>query len=138
MKYLLDTNICIYLIKQRPFSVLEKFASVQVGEIGISAISVAELQYGVQQSQHPAQNEAALEQFLLPLLILPFDEQAAASYGRIRAFLQRQGTPIGSLDMLIAAQALSLNAILVTNNEVEFARVPDIRLENWSLPGMTQ
>lgn len=138
MKYLLDTNICIYLIKQRPFSVLEKFAAVQVGEVGISAISVAELQYGVQKSHHQAQNMAAFEQFLLPLLILPLDERAAVSYGRMRAFLQRQGTPIGSLDMLIAAQALSLNAILVTNNEAEFTRVPGIRLENWSSPGERQ
>lgn len=132
MKYLLDTNICIYIIKRKPLEVLQKFNTCHLGEIGVSSITVAELQYGVQKSLHPAQNHDALEQFLIPLAIADFDEQAALIYGRIRAILEAQGTPIGSLDLLIAAQALSLDLTLVTNNTREFFRIPDLRVANWA------
>ncbi|MBM4464946.1 MAG: type II toxin-antitoxin system VapC family toxin [Chloroflexi bacterium] len=131
MKYLLDTNICIYVIKKKPPQVLQQFRSHFVGDIGVSSITVAELQYGVQKSQYPEQNQRALEQFLVPLVIVGFDEQAAAMYGKIRAALEAQGTPIGALDMLIAAHALSLGVTLVTNNIREFSRVPELQLANW-------
>jgi len=131
MKYLLDTNICIYLIKKKPPQVLQQFRSHSVGDIGVSSITVAELQYGVQKSQYTEQNQRALEQFLIPLVVASFDEQAAVMYGKIRAALETQGTPIGALDMLIAAHALSLGATLVTNNVREFSRVPELQLVNW-------
>jgi tRNA(fMet)-specific endonuclease VapC len=131
MKYLLDTNICIYLIKQKPLSVIDKFNEHSVGDIGISSITVAELLYGVQKSQHRKQNQSALMQFLSPLEIAVFDTDAAFSYGQIRAELERKGTPIGSLDTLIAGHAVSLGVSLVTNNEQEFSRVPGLNVENW-------
>ncbi|MCP5101682.1 MAG: type II toxin-antitoxin system VapC family toxin [Chloroflexi bacterium] len=131
MKYLLDTNICIYIIKNNPPSVRQRFQSLSAGEVGVSSISVAELQYGVQKSQYVERNQYALSQFLLPLKITGFDEKATVSYGIIRATLEKQGQPIGSLDTLIAAHALSIDCTLVTNNESEFSRVPQLKLENW-------
>ena len=131
MRYLLDTNICIYLIKKRPHQVLGRFNAYSVGEIGVSSITVAELQYGVRKSQHPVKNQQALKQFLLPLVIADFDEQAAIAYEEVRAVLEAQGTPIGPLDTLIAAQATSLDVTLVTNNVKEFSRVQGLRFENW-------
>lgn len=131
MKFLLDTNICIYIIKQKPPEVLPKFNAYQVGDIGISSITVAELEFGVQKSQFPEKNKQALAQFLLPLTTVDFDTSAANVYGEIRSTLEKQGTPIGSLDTLIAAHALSLQITLITNNVKEFSRVPDLKLENW-------
>lgn len=132
MKYLLDTNTCIYLIREKPPQVLQRFNAHIVGEIAISSITVAELQFGVQKSQHPTQNQRALEQFLIPLTTVDFDNKAAIAYGRIRAALEGQGTPIGPLDTLIAAHALSLNVTLVTNNSREFSRVRNLKLVNWA------
>ena len=132
MKFLLDTNICIYIIKQKPLEVLQKFNSYTVVDIGISSITVAELEFGVQKSQVPKKNKQALTQFLLPLTIVNFNTAAANMYSKIRATLEKQGTPIGSLDTLIAAQALSLEITLITNNVREFSRVPDLKLENWA------
>ena len=132
MRYLLDTNICIYLIKKKPLEVLQKFNAYVVGEIGVSVITVAELEFGVQKSQHPVQNQQALEKFLLPLTLVDFDYLAAITYGHIRAILETQGTPIGSLDTLIAAHALSLDLTLVTNNTREFSRVPNLKVVNWA------
>lgn len=132
MRFLLDTNMCIYLIKKMPPQVLEKFKDYPVGEIGVSSITVAELQYGIEKSQRPAQNRRALRQFLIPLVIADFDEQAAHAYGKARTALEVQGTPIGALDTLIAAHALSLGVTLVTNNTREFSRVADLRLANWA------
>ena len=132
MKFLLDTNICIYLIKRRPPQVLDRFAALSFGDVGVSSITVAELQYGVQTSQYPERNQQALEQFLVPLIIAEFDYSAAAAYGVVRAALERQGAPIGSLDTLIAAHALSLDVTLVTNNVREFSRVPALKLVNWA------
>jgi tRNA(fMet)-specific endonuclease VapC len=131
MKHLLDTNICIYLIRKKPPQALEKLGECSVGEVAISSITLAELQFGVHKSKHSAQNQRALAQFVVPLTIAAFDSKAAAAYGRIRAHLESQGTPIGPLDTLIAAHALSLNTTLVTNNVQEFSRVPDLRLVNW-------
>jgi len=132
VKVLLDTNICIYLIKQRPPSVLHRFASYRVGDIGISAITLAELEFGVSKSNQTKRNREALEQFLSPLEVVPFDREATAAYGRIRANLEKKGRPIGPMDLLIAAHALSLGARLATNNVREFKRVSGLRVENWA------
>lgn len=132
MKYLLDTNICIYLIKQKPLHVLQKFQLHPVNSIGLSSITVAELQYGVQKSQHQVKNQQALTQFLLPFTMVDFDNQAAITYGKIRATLEQKGMSIGPLDTLIAAQALSLDVTLVTNNAKEFMRIPNLTIENWA------
>lgn len=131
MKYLLDTNICIYVIKQRPAQVKARFAQVPLGDLGISSITLAELQYGVEKSQLPAKSRQALQQFVAALEIYDFDDSATQHYGRIRTYLEQKGTPIGSLDTLIAAHALSLKATLVTNNVKEFQRVPGLTIENW-------
>jgi tRNA(fMet)-specific endonuclease VapC len=132
MKVMLDTNICIYLIKQQPPAVLNRFLSQPVGEIGISSITAAELAYGVSKSRHASKNRHALEQFLVPLEVAVFDQAAAWSYGRLRGQLEAKGTLIGSMDMLIAAHALSLGVRLVSNNLREFRRVHGLRLENWA------
>lgn len=131
MRFLLDTNICIYIIKRQPTQVLEKFQTLEIPDVGISSITVAELEYGVYKSQRQEQNRIALSQFLIPLEILPFDERATQTYGRIRAELERQGIVIGSMDMLIASQAISLGLTLVTNNVRELSRIPELVLENW-------
>lgn len=131
MRFLLDTNICIYIIKRKPQQVVERFNTLSPSDIGISAITVAELEYGTQKSQKPEQNRAALQQFLIPLQILAFDRQAAQTYSIIRADLERKGQVIGSLDMLIAAQAKSEGITLITNNVREFLRIPDLIVENW-------
>ncbi len=127
----LDTSICIYIIKRKPASVLQHFQQYQLGDIGMSAITLAELQFGVAKSQAPQRNQDALDEFLIPLEILPFSDSAAHSYGQIRAALERQGEVIGANDLLIAAHALSLDALLVTNNTREFERVAGLKLANW-------
>ena len=131
MKYLLDTNICIALIRQRPAGLLQRLTALEPGEVGLSSITLAELIYGAAKSSQTEQNLAALEQFLLPLELVNFDESAATAYGQIRAGLEHEGKVIGSMDMLIAAHALSLNTILVTNNTKEFGRVSGLLLEDW-------
>ncbi len=132
MKYLLDTNICIYVIRKKTEHLIRRFTSQKVGDIGISAITVSELQYGIQRSSKPVQNQEALDRFLVPLTILDYDYAASVAYGRIRATLEAAGTPVGSLDTLIAAHALSQNLILVTNNVREFSRVEGLSIEDWS------
>jgi tRNA(fMet)-specific endonuclease VapC len=134
MKLLLDTNICIYLIKKKPPSVIRHFDAYHVGTIGISSITVAELEFGVQKSRYPSENQEALEQFLLPLVVLDFDHQAARAYGKLRVLLESRGRVIGALDMLIAAHALSQNLPLATNNVKEFSRVPGLKVLNWAAP----
>lgn len=131
MKFLLDTNICIYLIKKKPPKVLQRFKNYNIGEIGVSSITVAELEFGVQKSQFPAKNQQALTQFFLPLQIADFDHAAAVVYGDIRAKLEKQGMPIGSLDTLIAAHTLSLQVTLITNNVKKFRRIPNLKIDNW-------
>jgi tRNA(fMet)-specific endonuclease VapC len=131
MIILLDTDICIYIVRQKPIAVLQKFNTYRPGDVGISTITVAELLVGAQKSQRPQQNHAAVEQFLLPLTVVPFDYDAAIVYGNVRAVLEQQGTRIGALDMLIAAQAVSLGVTLVTNNGREFMRVPGLLVEDW-------
>jgi tRNA(fMet)-specific endonuclease VapC len=129
-QYLLDTNICIYIINRRPPEVFDHFTGRQVGEIAISSITGAELVFGVVKSSS-RRNQRALDKFLAPLEILPFDESAMRHYGSLRSHLEQQGQPIGALDLLIAAHALALDVTLVTNNEREFERVPRLRLANW-------
>ncbi len=127
---LLDTNICIHLINMKPPAVLARFRQYRMGEIGLCSVVAAELALGVAKSQS-ARNRQALEMFLAPLTILPFDAAAVWIYGDLRADLERRGTPIGSFDTLIAAHALSQQALLVTNNTREFAKVPGLQLDNW-------
>jgi tRNA(fMet)-specific endonuclease VapC len=131
MAFLLDTNICIYIIKKKPQSVIERLSNFSANEIGVSSITVAELEYGARKSAFPERNFVALQQFLSPFNLYPFDNTAAAEYGLIRADLETKGQPIGALDFLIAAHAKSLGLILVTNNEKEFSRVDGLRIENW-------
>lgn len=131
MKVMLDTNICIYIINQSADSVLQRFRFFHVGDIGISAITLAELEYGAARSARPKKNREALEEFISTLDVAPFDRQATEAYGKIRAGLEKTGRPIGAMDLLIAAHALSLGVRLATNNEREFRRVPGLRVENW-------
>ena len=131
-EYLLDTDICIYLIKRSPFRTLARLQSMEISSVAISSITLSELDYGAAKSTRPEQNKLALAQFLAPLEIMPFDDRAAAQYGPVRARLETQGTPIGPLDTLIAAHALALDATLVTNNVKELARVPGLAVENWA------
>ena len=131
MKVMLDTNICIAIINQKSTKVLTQLKQYKVGEVCISAVTLAELQYGVAKSKHKQKNASALQQFILPLEVVGFDEPATHSYGKLRAYLEMQGTPIGALDMMIAAHALSLNVKLVTNNTKEFKRVIGLDLLDW-------
>ena len=126
MRLMLDTNTCIALIKRKPVHALQKFSEYQVGDIGVSAVTLAELRYGVSKSQHHAKNQTALDEFMLPMEVAAFDEQATVAYGVLRAALEKQGTPIGPLDTMIAAHALSLSVTLVTNNTREFNRVHEL------------
>jgi tRNA(fMet)-specific endonuclease VapC len=131
MKYMLDTNICIAIIRNKSTDAIKKLTSHRPGDVGVSVITVAELVHGTQKSSQPENNMAALDQFLLPLEVADFDQGAAIAYGSLGADLEKKGTLIGSMDMLIAAHALSLGAILVTNNTEEFQRVPNLKVEDW-------
>lgn len=131
MKYMLDTNICIAIIRNKPADAIKKLTSHRPGDVGVSVVTAAELVHGAQKSSQTENNMAALDQFLLPLEVADFDQGAAISYGQIRADLEKKGTPIGSMDMMIAAHALSLAAVLVTNNTEEFQRVPKLKIEDW-------
>ncbi len=131
ISYMLDTNICIYIINARPPAVLARFRKEHLGSIGISSVTAAELAFGVAKSGS-ARNHEALEMFLATLEIMPFDASTIWHYGELRAELERRGQPIGALDTMIAAHALAANTILVTNNTREFVRVPALRLQNWA------
>ena len=128
---MLDTNTCIAIIKRRPDTIKTRLTVLAVEEVGISGIVAAELWYGVAFSQKKKQNETALKDFLDYVTELDWPFEAGAIYGRIRADLKRKGTPIGAMDLLIAAHALFLEAVLVTGNEREFQRVSDLKIENW-------
>lgn len=132
MEYLLDTNICIYIIKKKPEQVFARFQKLEPGSVAISSITLAELQYGIAKSSNPTKNQEALDKFLTPIELIDFDSSATAVYGKIRAGLEKSGTPIGPLDLLIAAHAKSKELTLVTNNEREFDRIPGLRIENWT------
>ena len=132
MKYLLDTDICIYIIKKKPEGVLKKLTRHDISDVGISSITLSELEYGAEKSLYKEQSKLALAEFLAPLSVLPYEDAAAPAYGKIRAHLEKQGIAIGPLDMLIGAHALSMKVTLVTNNEREFGRIPGLKVENWA------
>ena len=131
MRYMLDTNICIYLIKKRPSVVLERFSQHSPQDVAISTITLFELQYGIEKSQYRQRSENALSKFLLPLNLIDLDRSAAIETATIRAQLERKGMPIGPYDLLIAGLARSRDMILVTNNTKEFERIVGLHLENW-------
>jgi tRNA(fMet)-specific endonuclease VapC len=133
MKFMLDTDTCIYIIKKKPSTVLRQLAAHSIGDIGISSITLAELQYGVAKSRYVQRNQQALSEFMVPFEITGFDEKAAEYYGSIRADLEKKGKAIGSMDMLIGAHALSLEVTLVTNNVKEFRQIKDLRIANWTI-----
>ena len=128
---MLDTNICIYTIKHKPESVINRFTAEIPNGLCISSITLAELWHGVEKSSNPQKNAVTLAKFMTAVTVLPFDDLAAVEYGNICADLQRKGTPIGQMDMLIAAHARAENLVLVTNNTREFERVIGLQLENW-------
>jgi tRNA(fMet)-specific endonuclease VapC len=130
---LLDTNTCIHIIRRRHPDLLRRLEAYDVGDVGVSSITVAELRFGAEKSARPSQNHEALERFLIPLEIAEFDGSAASAYGRIRSLLEARGTPIGPLDTLIAAHAVGLRATLATNNVREFGRVPGLEVEDWTV-----
>lgn len=132
MKYLLDTNICIYIIKRRPSTTVDRIRSTAPEDVAVSTITLAELEYGAAKSLDPNRNRLALLEFLVPFTILDFDQGAAIHYGSIRAALEAKGEPIGAMDMLIAAQARSRGLVLVTNNVREFRRVDGLEVQNWA------
>lgn len=133
MKYMLDTNICIYAIKKKSTNVIKKLLNCRINDICISTITYSELRHGVEKSQYVERNRAALTLFLSSISILPFDSFAAEEYGKIRADLEKKGTPIGPMDLLIAAHAKSQDLILVTNNTREFKRVNNLNIEDWTI-----
>ena len=132
MKYMLDTNICIYTIKHKPPEVIKAFLCHEPDDMCISSITYGELMHGVEKSQAVERNRAAITLFLSAISILPFDSDAAEKYGAVRADLERKGTLIGPMDMLIAGHARSRGPILVTNNTREFFRVNELEVEDWT------
>jgi tRNA(fMet)-specific endonuclease VapC len=128
---MLDTNICIAIIKRQPEVVIKKLRGKTIGQVGLSSIALSELTFGVGVSSQPDRNLQALHEFLLPLEIVPYDEACAFRYGELRAKLKKEGRPMGSLDTLIAAHALALDVVLVTNNTGEFSHSAGLRIENW-------
>jgi tRNA(fMet)-specific endonuclease VapC len=131
MKVMLDTNTCIAIIKRKRPQALKRFDAYKVGEIGISWVTLAELEFGVAKSQHLEKNQAALDEFVLPLVIANFDRETARVYGRVRSMLEKKGTPIGSLDTMIGAHALSRGVTLATNNTREFSRIKGLTIVDW-------
>jgi tRNA(fMet)-specific endonuclease VapC len=130
LRYLLDTNIVIYVLKRRPVQVLSTF-NTNASRMAISSVTLAELFHGAEKSSRVSENLAAIEDFCSRLAVLPYGPKAAQHYGAIRAALEKLGQPIGVNDMHIAAHARSEGLVLVTNNMGEFARVPALELENW-------
>ena len=130
--YMLDTNICIFAMKKQPKELVAKLVSQPAGILCISSVTYGELCCGVEKSQAKAKNRLALQLLLAPFIIAEFDSKAAEEYGKLRAYLEKQGTPIGPLDTQIAAHAKSLSMTIVTNNTREFLRVPGIRIEDWT------
>ena len=131
LSYLLDTNICIYVLKRQPAHLRDRF-NQQASQLCISSVVLSELLYGAEKSARPAENRNRLDEFCGRLVVLPYDDNAASHYGRIRAGLERSGQIIGAYDLMIAAHARSRGLTLVTNNEREFTRVPGLVVENWS------
>ena len=131
MRYMLDTNICIYVIKHKPETVFQKLQNINPEDVCISSVTYAELVHGVEKSATVEKNRLALSMLLANMEILDFDVDAADCYGKIRAALEKKGTPIGPLHMMIAAHAQSLGYTVVTNNVKEFSRMSALKIENW-------
>ena len=131
-RFLLDTNICIYIIKRRIPSVLAKLKAIGLEKVAVSTVTIGEMEFGLHKSNTPLTSREAMIQFLLGPEIIEYDVNDAVEYGRIRAFLESKGTPIGPYDMQLAAQAIARNMIFVTNNEREFLRVPGLKVQNWA------
>lgn len=131
MKFMLDTNICIYVINRQPAKVIKKLLSHKVDDLCLSSITLSELRYGAEKSQNQQKNHDALSEFTAVLNIVQFDEKAAFHYGSIRTYLEKSGKIIGPLDTLIGAHARSLGLTLVTNNIKEFDRIPHLKVANW-------
>lgn len=129
--FMLDTNICIYIIKKRPESILKKFKKYKNQNVYISVITLAELQYGVERSSSKKFNQKIINDFISHLFVVPWDKESAVQYGKLRNTLNEKGTPVGNMDLMIASHALSLDFNLVTNNVKEFKRVPNLKYENW-------
>ena len=132
MRYMLDTHICIHIIREKPVKVLKKLRSFDISDIAVSAITHSELEHGIVFSSRRKANQEALAQFLSPLKIVPYDDRAAANYGQIRNRLEKKGSVIGAMDLLIGAHARSIPVTLVTNNHREFKKIPGLRVENWA------
>ncbi len=132
MRFMLDTNICIDLIRDRSAKILRRLKRLRPDDVCISSVTLSELEYGVAKSSAPERNKLALAEFMTPITVAPYDDGVAPLYGRIRTELEAQGKPIGPLDTMIAAHALALGLTLVTSNEREFRRVPGLHVENWA------
>lgn len=131
LQYLLDTNICIYIAKQKPLSVLRKFEQLTVGQVAMSTITYGELLFGAHKSHHPRLAMKVLEELTSLIPALPISVETGKFYGEIRSKLEKQGQPIGNNDLWIAAHALDLGVVLITNNSKEFVRIPHLKVENW-------
>lgn len=134
LRYLLDTNICIYISKKRPLEVYQRLSELSVGDVGMSLVTFGELRFGAEKSQHREVALGKLEQLKHYIPVIMPTQEVSEKYGFIRNFLEKNGQPIGNNDLWIAAHALSINTILVTNNTKEFIRVPDLLVENWVNP----
>jgi tRNA(fMet)-specific endonuclease VapC len=132
INYMLDTDICSYIIREKPLKVFERFEALEMGQLYISVITYAELIYGVEHSSSKKINRPIVDDFVRHLSIISWDKEAAEHYGNIRAVLQADGNIIGSMDMMIAAHARSQKMILVTNNEKHFKRILKLKVENWA------
>lgn len=130
--YMLDTDICSYIIRERPLQVFEHFKKTEMTQLYISVVTYAELIYGVEHSSSKKVNRPIIDDFVRHLSIISWDQEAAEHYGKIRAFLRAEGNIIGSMDMMIAAHARSRKMTLVTNNDKHFKRVPKLQVENWA------
>ena len=131
MRYMLDTNVCMYAIKHKPEKAFQKLQEVEPEDVCVSSVTYAELVHGVEKSAAVEKNRLALTMLLANIEILDFDVDAADCYGKIRADLEKKGTPISSLDMMIAGHAMSMGYTVVTNNVKEFSGIPDLKIENW-------
>ena len=132
MRFMLDTNTCVDLIRQRNDRILRRMLRLKPDDLCVSSVTLSELEYGAAKSADPGRNRLALATFMTPLSVMPYDDAVAPVYGKLRAELERAGTPIGPLDTLIAAHALSLGLTVVTDNEREFRRVSGLKVENWT------
>ncbi len=132
IKYMLDTDICSYIMREKPLEVLRRFNGLEMEQFSISIITYAEFMYGIENSPNSKKHRVTVEKFILHVDILPWDQAAAEHYGQIRAELQKKGNSIGAMDMMIAGHARSIKRTLVTNNEKLFSRVSNLKIENWT------